>query len=108
MLPSALSKERLVSLGACWAFSLQPVLPSDYHPVVLLLESGTRARRLTQSPEPGFWAFAFPFEECFWFYAAAGNALWLLLCNGSYTSPLTPKRQRHTPRFLAVGTVARV
>jgi hypothetical protein len=29
------------------------------------------------------WAFAFPFEECFWFYAAAGIALWLLLCKGS-------------------------
>jgi hypothetical protein len=47
-------KERLVSLGAYWAFSFQPVLPSVCRPVVLLLESGTRARRLTQSPELGF------------------------------------------------------
>jgi hypothetical protein len=36
MLPSALSKERIISLGACWAFSLQPVLPSVWRPVVLL------------------------------------------------------------------------
>src|ERR1700690_3445097 len=31
--------ERFVSLGACWAFSFQPVLPSVWRPVVLLLES---------------------------------------------------------------------
>src|SRR5580692_11353394 len=30
-------EERLVSLGACWAFSFQPVLPSDCRPLVLLL-----------------------------------------------------------------------
>ena len=47
-------EERLVSLGACWAFSIQPVLPSVWRPVVLLLQSGTWARRLTQSPELGF------------------------------------------------------
>ena len=46
--------ERFISLGACWAFSLQPVLPSVYHPVVLLFSSGTRARPLTQSPELAF------------------------------------------------------
>src|SRR5436190_6621366 len=45
--------ERLVSLGACWAFSVQPVLLSVWRPVVSL-KSGTRARRLTQSPELGF------------------------------------------------------
>ena len=45
------------SLGARWAFSFQPVLPSDYRPVVQLLQSRTRARRLTQSPELGFRAF---------------------------------------------------
>jgi hypothetical protein len=27
-------EERIVSLGACWAFSFQPVLPSDWRPVV--------------------------------------------------------------------------
>jgi hypothetical protein len=47
-------EERLVSLGACWAFSVQPVLPSVWRPVVLLLQSGTWARPLTQSPELGF------------------------------------------------------
>src|SRR5579864_2221034 len=58
MLPSALSEERFVSLGARWAFSFQPVLPSDYRPVVLLLESRTWARPLTQSPELGFGLFS--------------------------------------------------
>ena len=47
-------EKRFVSLGASWAFSVQPALPSVYRPVVLLLESGTWARRLTQSPELGF------------------------------------------------------
>ena len=53
MLPSALSRSdsfRSVQLG----FSFQPVLPSVWRPVVLLFESGTWARRLTQSPELGF------------------------------------------------------
>ena len=54
MLPSALSRSDFISLGACWAFSFQPVLPSVCRPVVLLLQSGTWARRLTQSPELGF------------------------------------------------------
>src|SRR5580704_8612374 len=47
-------EERFVSLGACWAFSFQPVLLSVWRPVVLLISSGTRARPLTQSPELGF------------------------------------------------------
>src|SRR5450631_1574006 len=47
-------EERFVSLGARWAFSFQPVLPSVWRPVVLLSKSGTWARRLTQSPELGF------------------------------------------------------
>src|SRR5580700_5412551 len=54
MLPSALSRSDSYSLGACWAFSFQPVLPSVWRPAILLLQSGTRARRLTQSPELGF------------------------------------------------------
>ncbi len=37
-------EERFVSLGACWAFSVQPVLPSVWRPVVLLLQSGTWVR----------------------------------------------------------------
>ena len=83
-------EERFVSLGACWAFSLQPVLPSDYRPVVLLLESGTRARRLTQSPELGFRLLSFSSWNGF-YAAAAANVAPRLLCNGSYTSPLTHK-----------------
>ena len=85
-------EERFVSLGACWAFSFQPVLPSVWRPVVLLLQSGTWARPLTQSPELGFGFLSFLFLErfCFVFvYAAATTVVRLLLCNGSYTSPLT-------------------
>ena len=65
-LPSALFKERFCSLGASWVFSFQPVLLPDYRPR-LHLSDGSWARRLTQSPELGFWAFAFPFEEDFAF-----------------------------------------
>ena len=82
-------EERFVSLGACWAFSFQPVLPSDYRPVVLLLQSGTRARPLTQSPELGFGFCLFSSWNGFVFYAAAATVVRLLLCNGSYASPLT-------------------
>ena len=58
-------EERFISLGACWAFSVQPVLPSVWRPVVLLLQSGTWARRLTQSPELGFGLLSFLFLERF-------------------------------------------
>src|SRR5580692_6520578 len=60
-------EERFVSLGACWAFSVQPVLPSVWRPVVLLLQSRTWARRLTQSPELGFGLLSFLFLERFCF-----------------------------------------
>src|SRR5580692_10769453 len=56
-------EERFVSLGACWAFSFQPVLLSVWRPVVLLISSGTRARPLTQSPELGFGLLSFLFLE---------------------------------------------
>ena len=46
-------KERIVSLGACWAFSIQPALLSVWRPVVSL-SSGTWPRPLTRSPELGF------------------------------------------------------
>src|SRR5437879_7443197 len=59
MLPSALSRSEFVPLGACWASSIQPVLPSVWRPVVLLLQSGTWARPLTQSPELGFGLLSF-------------------------------------------------
>jgi hypothetical protein len=58
-------EERFVSLGACWAFSVQPVLPSVWRPVVLLSASGTWARPLTQSPELGFRLLSFLFLERF-------------------------------------------
>ena len=58
-------EERIVSLGACWMFSVQPVLPSVWRPVVLLFESGTWARPLTQSPELGFGLLSFLFLERF-------------------------------------------
>jgi len=89
-------EERIISLGACWAFSLQPVLPSDWRPVVAL-NSGTWARPLTQSPELGFGFCLFPSWNgfgvvfCLCFYAAAATVVRLLLCSGSYTSPLTHK-----------------
>src|SRR5216684_2792913 len=81
-LPSALLDERF-SLGASWVFSLQPVLPPDYRPPVPLFRNGSWARRLTQSPELGAWAFIFPSSEMFCLYAAAGIAVWVLLRNGS-------------------------
>ena len=94
MLPSALSRSDPFSLGACGAFSIQPVLPSVWRPLVAL-KSGTWPRPLTQSPELGF-GFClfsswndFDFVFAFLFYAAAATVSRLLLCNGSYTSPLT-------------------
>ena len=53
MLPSALSRSDPFSLGACGAFSIQPVLPSVWRPLVAL-KSATWPRPLTQSPELGF------------------------------------------------------
>ena len=60
-------EERFVSLGASWAFSVQPVLLSVWRPVVLLFQSGTWARPLTQSPELGFGLVSFLFLEWFLF-----------------------------------------
>jgi len=60
-------EERIISLGAYWVFSFQPVLPSVWRPVVLFLESGTWARPLTQSPELGFGLLSFLFLERFCF-----------------------------------------
>jgi len=53
-------EERFVSLGARWAFSVQPVLPSVWRPWVLLFASRTWARRLTQPPETRLFDFLFP------------------------------------------------
>src|ERR1039457_897250 len=69
-------EERFVSLGACWAFSVQPVLPSVWRPVVLLFPSRTWARRLTQSPKLGFGLCLFSswngFDFCFVFVFLRG------------------------------------
>ena len=60
-------EERIISLGACWAFSIQPVLPSVWRPVASL-KSGTWPRRLTQSPELGFgFVFFLPGTILTWF-----------------------------------------
>jgi len=88
------SQGAISSLGACWAFSVQPVLLSVWRPIVSL-KSGTQPRRLTQSPELGFGFCLFSswndFDVGFaaLSYAAAVIAIRSLLCNGSYTSPLT-------------------
>jgi hypothetical protein len=58
-LPSALFKERFVSLGASWVFSFQPVLPPDYRPLFCLTtEVGQAINAVTGTR---LWAFAFPF-----------------------------------------------
>src|SRR6266404_8297379 len=101
-LPSALfvSDFRSVQVG-CSRFSrcCHLIIDLPFHP-----ENGSWARRLTQSPELGAWAFSYP--ECF-YYAATGRARRLLLRNGSYTSPLTHKRCSKTANFRAVAIMAR-
>ena len=57
-------EERVISLGACWAFSFQPVLLSVWRPIVSL-KSGTWPRPLTQSPELGFGFCLFPSSDDF-------------------------------------------
>jgi hypothetical protein len=83
-------------LGVC---SVQPVQPSDWRRVVLLLEIGTWARSLTQSPELGFRLSSFLFLERFCFCAAVATVVLPLLCNGSYTSPLSHRRCINTASF---------
>ena len=85
------------SLGACWAFSVQPVLLSVWRPVVTLAEwnlgqaivavTGTRLWALSLFSSWNDFDFVLP--GCS--YAAAATVVRLLLCNGSYTSPLTHK-----------------
>src|SRR5437763_10003888 len=95
MLPSALSRSDWFSLGACWAFSFQPVLPSVWRPVVSL-KSRTWARRLTQSPELGF-GFCLPLLERFCFLT---RPLLLSLrdcCAGLRTLLRSPRGDAATP-----------
>ena len=65
MLPSALSRSDFISLGACWAFSLQPVLPSVWRPVVLLFSSGTLGQAINAVTGTRLWALSFLFLERF-------------------------------------------
>src|SRR4051812_46966262 len=93
MLPSALSRSdrfRWVHVGRS-RFSRCCYLIGDlsFH-----LTSGTWARRLTESPELGFGFCLFSSWNdldfvLFLVYAAAATVVRLLLCKGSYTSPLT-------------------
>ena len=52
-------EERFISLGACWAFSFQPVLPSDWRPVVRLFPSRTLGQAINAVTETRLWAFDF-------------------------------------------------
>src|SRR5579872_53379 len=81
----------LASLGACWAFSFQPVLLSVWRPVILLSRESNLGQAIDAVTGTRLWALAFPFLRMFRFYAAAGIALCWRLCSGSYASPLTHK-----------------
>src|SRR5512132_4329504 len=83
------------SLGACWAFSVQPVLPSVWRPVVLLLQRNL-GQAINAVTGTRLWAFVFSLPGTILtlflplFYAAAATVVRLLwLCRGSYASPLT-------------------
>src|SRR6476620_3266100 len=89
-------EERFVSLGACWAFSVQPVLPSVWRPVVRLFLEWNLGQAINAVTGTRLWAFVFSlpgtifdFVLRFNVYAAAATVIRLLLCKGSYTSPLT-------------------
>src|SRR6202035_1803832 len=73
------SRGAIVSLGACWAFSVQPVLPPDYRPR-FHLEDESWARRLTQSPELGFRLWLFLSKSVFGFMQPLAS-LWA--CDGA-------------------------
>ena len=68
-------EERLVSLGACWAFSFQPMLPSVWRPVVLLFFESDPGQAIDAVTETRLWAFGLSFLRMFGLYAAAGMAL---------------------------------
>jgi hypothetical protein len=69
------------SLGASWAFSFQPVLLPVRRPLLISKdEAGPGVRRSHRNSALGS---CFSFLRMVWFYAAAGIALWLLLCSGS-------------------------
>jgi hypothetical protein len=82
-------EERFVSLGAHWAFSVQPVLPSVWRPCGSTLGEWNLGQAINAVTGTRLWLLSFLFLERFCFYAAAATVVGLLLCNGSYTSPLT-------------------
>jgi hypothetical protein len=49
-------EERFVSLGSSWAFSVQPVLPSVWRPVVLLLQKWNLGQAIDAVTETRLWA----------------------------------------------------
>ena len=80
-----------ILLAASWVFSFQPVLPPVSRPLFVVndeagqaIDAVTGTRRLE---------LCLSFLRMLLFYAATGIAirLRLLLCHGSYTSPLTHK-----------------
>jgi hypothetical protein len=58
-------EERFVSLGACWAFSYQPALPSDYRPLVLLFSQWNLGQAINAVTGTRLWLLSFHFLERF-------------------------------------------
>src|SRR5690242_6369192 len=58
MLPSALCVSDH-SLGACWAFSVQPVLPSVWRPVILLSRESNLGQAINAVTGTRLWALCF-------------------------------------------------
>ena len=58
-------KERFISLGACWAFSVQPVLPSVCRPVVLLFRAENLGQAINAVTGTRLWLLSFLFLERF-------------------------------------------
>jgi hypothetical protein len=70
------------SLGASWASSIQPVLPSDYRPVVLLFCEWNVGQAINAVTGTRLWAFDFSLPGTVFdlgfavlFYAAAATVV---------------------------------
>ena len=88
-LPSALLMSDFVSLGASWVFSFQPVLPPDFRPLFHLTTGVGLAIDAVAGTR--LWLLIFSLPKNVLLYAAVLSTARLLLCSGSYTSPLTHK-----------------